>query len=269
MQVPYSNVSTNYSPKPGALRASLAALFLTFIVSCVTTTTGGFDPASSEEQAVIDYSRLALAYFEAGELVSARRNANNALAFDDGAAASLEVLALISQREQDYSLAEDYFRLALRKAPTASRIRNNFAAFLFEQARYSEAYAELQSVVADTGYAGRAEAYENFGLTSLELKNTAEASEAFLRATYLEPSLVQSSLELCILSIERGEWPEARTWFERYLNARSDAGSDDTVAHSDRALQAGHDLASESGDEEAAATWQRLLDSRNATRNLN
>ncbi|HAU08829.1 MAG TPA: hypothetical protein DCS16_03720, partial [Gammaproteobacteria bacterium] len=96
MQVPYSNVSTNYSLKRGALRVSLAALFLTSVVSCVTTTTGGFDPASSEEQAVIDYSRLALAYFEAGELVSARRNANNALALDDGAAASLEMLALIS-----------------------------------------------------------------------------------------------------------------------------------------------------------------------------
>ena len=61
MQVPYSNVSTNYSLKRGALRVSLAALFLTSVVSCVTTTTGGFDPASSEEQAVIDYSRLALA----------------------------------------------------------------------------------------------------------------------------------------------------------------------------------------------------------------
>ena len=157
---------------------------------------------------MIDYSRLALAYFEAGELVSARRNANNALALDDGAAASLEVLALISQREQDYSLAKEYFRLALRKAPRSLRIRNNFTAFLFEQARYSEAYIERQRVVADTGYAGRTEAYENFGLTSLELKNTVEASEVFLRATHLEPSLVQSSLELCILSIQRGEWPE-------------------------------------------------------------
>ena len=135
MQVPYSNVSTNYSLKRGALRVSLAALFLTSVVSCVTTTTGGFDPASSEEQAVIDYSRLALAYFDAGELVSARLNANNALALDDGAAASLEVLALISQREQDYGLAEEYFRLALRKAPQASRIRNNFAAFLFLSGR--------------------------------------------------------------------------------------------------------------------------------------
>ena len=159
MQVPCSNVSTNYSLKRGALRVSLAALLLTLVVSCVTTTTGGFDPASSEDQAVIDYSRLAFAYFEAGELVSARRNANNALALDDGAAASLGVLALILQREQDYSLAEKYFRRALRKASTASRIRNNFAAFLFEQARYSEAYVELQSVVADTEYVGRAEAY--------------------------------------------------------------------------------------------------------------
>lgn len=64
---------------------------------------------------MIDYSRLALAYFEAGELVSARRNANNALALDDGAAASLGVLALTLQREQDYILAEEYFRRPQRR----------------------------------------------------------------------------------------------------------------------------------------------------------
>ena len=73
MQVPCSNVSTNYSLTRGALRVSLAALLLTSVVSCVTTTTGGFDPSIIRGAGVIDYSRLALAYFEAGELVSARR----------------------------------------------------------------------------------------------------------------------------------------------------------------------------------------------------
>ena len=49
MQVPCSNVSTNYSLTRGALRVSLAVLLLTLVVSCVTTITGGFDPAASEE----------------------------------------------------------------------------------------------------------------------------------------------------------------------------------------------------------------------------
>ena len=97
MQIPYSKVSTHYSLKRGALRVPLVALLLTSVASDVTTTYGGFDPASSEEQAVIDYSRLALAYFEAGSLVSGRLNANNALALDDVAAASFDVLELMSQ----------------------------------------------------------------------------------------------------------------------------------------------------------------------------
>jgi Tfp pilus assembly protein PilF len=73
--------------------------------SCITTTTGGFEPEVSTEQAVIDYSRLAQAYLEAGDLVAARRHANNALALDPNSADSIEALALVAQREADEELA--------------------------------------------------------------------------------------------------------------------------------------------------------------------
>ena len=75
---------------------------------------------------------------------------------------------------------------------------------------------------------------------------------------------MQSPLELGILGIKQEEWLEARAWFERYLNARTSAGVAESVAHSKRALRAGRDLAAASGDHEAAAIWQRLLDSRSA-----
>ena len=83
MQTPQSNTFTTALGQcvcgphgRAALRVLLAAVFLTSSVSCVTTTTGGFEPEASEKQAVIDYSRLALAYFESGDLASARRNAS-------------------------------------------------------------------------------------------------------------------------------------------------------------------------------------------------
>ena len=47
-----------------ALRLLLAGVFLSSFISCVTTTTGGFEPEASEKQAVIDYSRLALAQLD-------------------------------------------------------------------------------------------------------------------------------------------------------------------------------------------------------------
>lgn len=250
-----------------ALRVLLAAVFLTSSVSCVTTTTGGFEPEASEKQAVIDYSRLALAYFESGDLASARRNAENALAIDSRAADSLEVLALVSQREGDLSLAEEFFACALREDSQASRIRNNYAAFLFERARYVDAQRHLRLVVSDAGYAGRAQAYENLGLTLLELQYPEGAQEAFMRAAKLDSALVQSPLELGILSIQHEEWLEARAWFERYLNARTSAGVAESVAHSTGALRAGRDLAAASGDYKAAATWQRLLDARSSAAN--
>ena len=105
MQAPCSKVSDISRSEGLALRILLSAILWMSLVSCITTTSGGFEPETSEKQAVIDYSRLALVYFETGDMTSARRNARNALALDDRAAASLEVLALISQREQDYRLA--------------------------------------------------------------------------------------------------------------------------------------------------------------------
>ena len=148
------------------------------------------------EPAPFDYSRLALAYFENGDLASARRNAENALAIDSRAADSLEVLALVSQREGDLSLAEEFFVRALREDSQASRIRNNYAAFLFERARYVDAQRHLRLVISDAGYTGRAQAYENLGLTLLELQDPEGAQEAFLRAAKLDSALVQSPLEL-------------------------------------------------------------------------
>jgi len=274
MQTPQSNVfitalglSVCDPHRRAALRLMLAGVFLGSFVSCVTTTTGGFEPEASEKQAVIDYSRLALAHLESGDLASARRNANNALAIDSHAAESLEVLALISQREGDHSLAEEFFTRALRDRSQASRIRNNYAAFLFERARYVEAQRHLRQVVSDASYAGRAKAYENLGLTLLVLQDSEGARAAFLRATQLNASLVQSPLELGILGIRQEKWVEARVWFERYLNARTSAGVAESGAHSKRALRAGRDLAAASGDHKAAAVWQRQLDSRSSATN--
>ena len=235
----------------------LSAVFS--LPGCVTTTTGGFEPEVSLKQAVIDYSRLAQAYLEAGDLASARRHANNALAIDSDAAASIEALALVAQREGDDELADELFRRALRAEPEASRIRNNYAAALFAEGRLDEARTQLRRVVADTAYEGRAQSYENLGLVALQMQSSEQAREAFTRAQQLDDSLVQSALELGILNIEQQNWDAARVQFERYLAARETRGLSDTVNHSAAALLAGRALALQAGDEAAAATWERAL----------
>ncbi len=226
----------------------------------MSVSTDEFAAQHSEQQAIINYSRLALAYLEAGELLSARRHAKSALALDKHASTSLGVMALIAQQEGDVRLANSYFEQALRSAPHDSQVRNNFSVFLFENQRYDEAYEELFQVASDTDYANRARAYENLGMVALRLNRDVDAAKAFERALRLDDSLEFSALELVLLSIERGAWSKAKEYFWHYLNARSLSGTADTMEHSTRALEAGRVLALRSGDERSVRVWQRARD---------
>ena len=66
-------------------------------------------------------------------------------------------------------MAEAQFRVALKADPTLSRVRNNFAAFLYSQDRFSKAEREFATVNEDTFYRSRPMAFLNLGLCRLQL----------------------------------------------------------------------------------------------------
>ena len=70
-----------------------AAAVAVLLSSCVTTTTGGHMVEASEQQAVQDYIRLAIAYYDSDDLITSRRHLNNALAIDARNADAYNVLA--------------------------------------------------------------------------------------------------------------------------------------------------------------------------------
>ena len=194
---------------------SLCALVLV-LQACVTTTTGGFTVEVSEEEALEDYIQLAKGYFDAGDMVSARRHVNNALEIDARNSETHNVLALIYQREGDLDLADDYFRRAISLDRDNSRARNNYAAFLFSEQRYSEAFEQLERVTADASYEGRAIAFENLGRAALRLERYEQAENAFTRALQLNSNLYFSSLELAALRVRAENWQAARQSFAQY-----------------------------------------------------
>ena len=91
-------------------RLGLLAFCGLVLAGCVTTTSGGFNPEVSEEEALDDYIQLAVAYYEANDMAGARRHINNALAIDDRSSEVYNVLALVHQREGDLDLADEVFR---------------------------------------------------------------------------------------------------------------------------------------------------------------
>ena len=63
--------------------------------------------------------------------------------------------------------------------------RYNFAAFLFNQGRFSEARDEMEKVSQDLNYDRRPQAFYILGLAQNRLKERAAALESFEKATQL------------------------------------------------------------------------------------
>lgn len=208
---------------------------IALLSSCVTTTTGGFNVEPSEEQALESFIQLAVAYYDENDLTNARRHVNNALELDSRNADALNVLALIFQQEGDLDLADQNFRRAINYDRDNSRVRNNYAALLFSQDRYDDAYEQLERVTQDTAYEGRAIAFENLSRSALRLGRISDAEFAFRRALQLNPDLYISSVELAVLLYEREDWAGARQIYQQYLTT-ADFYS---IPHTPRALLAG------------------------------
>ncbi|MEX1197455.1 MAG: type IV pilus biogenesis/stability protein PilW [Pseudohongiellaceae bacterium] len=198
------------------------AAFLPLLLSasllgaCVTSTQGGFNVRSSQERALQDYIELAAGYYAADDLVSAKRHVDNALAIDRRSAEAHNVRALIHQREGEHELARDTFEYAIRQDPSNSRVRNNFAAFLYEREEYQAAYEQLQVVADDTEYRSRPQAFQNLGLAAVAAGHREEAREAFRRALDLDRTLQRSSLRLAELHFEDGNFGQAREYYEQF-----------------------------------------------------
>jgi len=222
---------------------------------CVTTTTGGFNPEVSEDEALEDYIQLAIGYYEAGDMAGARRHINNALEIDSRSSEVYNVLALVHQREGDLELADQEFRRAIRLDSTNSRARNNYAAFLFDLQRYDDAYAQLEIVASDTTYEGRAIAFENLGRSALRMGNKEAANQAFQRALQLNSNLYVSTLELAQIRFDEGDFQAARTLYNRYLTIKDFY----SIPHTPRSLWVGIQVEGHFRNDAAVDGYARLL----------
>lgn len=200
-------------------RAALALLFaLLLLTACVTETTGEpFGGERSDEEALRNYIQLATGYLEQGDLANARRHLNNAANLDAQNSEVFALWGLVYSREGEPGLADESFRRALRANSANSQARNNYAAFLFAEERFEDAYEQLQTVVEDTTYANRAQAFENLGIAALRLERNDEAEYAFGRALQLNANQLRSLLELANLSLQKPNLVQAREFYRNYL----------------------------------------------------
>ena len=206
-------------PQQGRQRRYFAVALLFMLLSgCVTETTNApFGGSKSDAQALRDYIQLATGYIEQGDMPNARRHLNNAAALDSNNSDVFALWGLVYSREGEPDLADESFRRALRVDARNSQARNNYAAFLFAEERFDDAYEQLEQVVDDTTYSNRAQAFENLGLAALRLNRTTDAEYAFGRALQLNDRQLRSSLELANLNVQKPDALQARRYYGNYL----------------------------------------------------
>ncbi|HEY0963078.1 MAG TPA: type IV pilus biogenesis/stability protein PilW [Pseudomonadales bacterium] len=214
----FRQAQTHASVHPGRAALCLVLALATLVGGCVTETTGApFGGERSDTQALRDYIQLATGYLEQNDLANTKRHLDNAAGLDANNSEVAALWGLVYAQEREPDLADEQFRRALRIDPRNSKARNNYAAFLFAENRIDEAYEQLESVVADTSYSNRAQAFENLGLAALRLERSDEAEFAFTRALQLNNNQLRSSLELASIHLQKQDLRQAGIYYRNYL----------------------------------------------------
>ncbi len=224
---------------------------LLVLAGCVTTETGAFtenkDPQKNVELSV----QAARSYIQRGNWEAAKRHLRNALAVDERNAEVHEALGLVFQNTGESELADQHFRRSIALDGNSSRVRNNYAAFLYQQQDYQKAADQLERVAADTLYEGRPVAQTNLGLVRMKLKQYDAARDAFERARLMDRRNPLTLFQLAEANYQLNELARAQEYYEAYRKQvpRQTAGS----------LWLGIRLADKFGDRNAVASYALVL----------
>ncbi len=199
------------------MRLFTICLFL-LLVGC---TSDPVTPTSSvpEDERIKTLVDLGTGYLRKGDYIRAKEHLNRALSINPRSPSAHNTIALVFVLEQEYEIAEDHFRRAIRTAPDATMVRNNYGAFLFDRGRFEDAIRQLSIASEDRYYEGRPTVFENLGVSHLQVGDLAAAERAFDRAIALNPDQTRSLLELASIRYGQQAYVESRGLLQRHQQA--------------------------------------------------
>ena len=195
-------------------------LFIGFLVLVGCVSERANDPMQTEkgrQEARDAYINLGVAYLQQGAPGKAKIPLKKALEIDPKSPEAHVALALVFQREMEFSLAEQHYQEALQTNAHDSRILNNYGGFLYDQKRYPEALLRFQQAAEDPMYSERARVFENLGLTELKLGHRDQARGYFNRTLHLDNQRPDALLELALLAFDDKEFGASRYCYESFL----------------------------------------------------
>lgn len=235
----------------------LLAACVVFIVGCVSTSDSRFVNNANEAEALRKFTELGLLHIQKGDTVAAMPPLKRAMEIDPQSANVNVAFAMLFQVEKDYLLAEKYFKKALQysSGTEKTRIRNNYASFLFQAERLIDACEQLRLAAEDAFYDKRAQVYENLGVCYQRLGKKEDALAAYERAISIEDTRSRALLEASFMQFNRGNLPQSALYHESYQRLVRYRMANNTA----KSLWLGIQLSRESGDVNAEASYALKL----------
>lgn len=198
------------------LLSALILIACLFLNACVTTETGGIGEKADQQKA-LEYSvQLARSYIRSGQWEDAKRHLRKAIEIDDSSAEVFEAMALVFQNTGEIELAEENYKRSIKLDGSISRVKNNYAAFLYQQRRYKQAAKQLEIVVADTLYENRASAFVNLGRSYVQMGELYKGKDALQRAYMMNQRNVALMFELADVYFRLNDYVNAQRFYDGY-----------------------------------------------------
>ena len=178
---------------------------------CVSEQITGKDKKAPDKAKALElHVQMALGYVEKGNRESARHHLTKAFELDKESAPATNAMAMLYQLEGEQALAEENFKLALKRDKNLTVAHNNYGVFLYNQKRYQEAFAQFELAAADLANLSRSQALTNVGRAALKIGNDARAKAAFEHACILDRKNADAFMELADINFQQQEYAEAK-----------------------------------------------------------
>ena len=172
------------------------------------------------KQASEQNAKLGVGYMRQGRYEVALNKLRKSIDQDPDNADAHHYIAELYRRLGRPDDADKHFKKALDILPDdtlsshVAGVRNNYAVYLCEQKKYSEAKIYFGKVLEDPLYQERGQLYENMGQCELYKGDLHQAENYFLKALKENPDLTNSLLAMAQLNFDQG----LNTQTEIYLN---------------------------------------------------
>jgi type IV pilus assembly protein PilF len=206
----------------GRVPATVAALALTMLGACTTTTQTADgrevrtanEPADPARRAQV---RLELAglYFGRGQGTTALDEIKLALAAKPDLAEAYGLRGLVLASLGDHAAADESFLRGLKLAPTDGGMRHNYAWFLCQQRRFAEADTQFDAALALPQYRDAVRTQLAQGVCQARAGQWAAAERTLSRSYELDPANPVTAYNLAEVLLHRGELERARFYMRR------------------------------------------------------